>query len=69
MINEILQWVVLVWAIWSIHRLGKAINMSNDVIKDMIDWVQDELDNETSKKKKSFAIRMKEELKKDEKRT
>lgn len=63
MINEILQWIVLVWAIWSIHCLGKAINMSNDVIKEMIDWTQDGLDKKISKKpRKSLKDRLKEEM-------
>ena len=67
MINEILQWAVLVWAIWSIHRLGKAVNMSNDVIKDMIDWMQDSLDEKMPKKEKiSFEVRLKEGLKKND---
>ncbi len=65
MINEILQWVVIIYIIWSIYGLGKAIKNLNDVIRLMIDSDMEKLDSIITKKpKKSFAVRMKEKLKK-----
>ena len=66
MINEILQWMVIIWLIWSTHNYGKAINVICNSLKEITKWEQDRLDKESNKPKKSFAVRMKEELKKDD---
>ena len=67
MINEILQWMVIIWLIWSIHGLGKAIKNLNDVIRLMIDSDMEKLDSIITKKEKiSFEVRLKEGLKKND---
>ncbi len=66
MINEILQWMVIIWLIWSTNNLGKAITSISDCITEMTNLELDRhIDKFLKKPKKSFAVRMKEELKKD----
>jgi hypothetical protein len=35
MINEILQWIAIVWAVWAINNLGTAIRKYAEVLKTM----------------------------------
>ncbi|MEE9451084.1 MAG: hypothetical protein V3V72_13625 [Ignavibacteriaceae bacterium] len=38
MINEILQWIVIVWAVWAIHTEGKAITAVCDSLAEIAKW-------------------------------
>lgn len=35
-VNEILQWLAIIWAGWAIHCVAKAINMIGVVVKTML---------------------------------
>ena len=49
MINEILQWVAIIWIIWATHNYGKAINAICDSLKEIAKWEQDRLYKESNK--------------------
>jgi hypothetical protein len=38
MINEILQWIAIIWAGWAINNLATAIKKYAEVLKTMCEW-------------------------------
>lgn len=50
MINEILQWIVIVYAIWAIYNLGKGIIALGDSMKEITKLEQNRLDKENKEK-------------------
>ena len=48
-INEILQWIVIVWGIWAIHNLGTGIITLGDCMKVITKWEQNRRDKENKK--------------------
>ncbi len=43
-LNEILQWLVIVWAIWAIHNLGYAIKSLANSMTEICKWEQERID-------------------------
>jgi len=35
LVNEILQWIVIVYSIWAIYLIGKSVRMTLEIIKEM----------------------------------
>ena len=56
MINELLQWIVIVWTIWAIHDLGKAIISLGDCMKEITKWEQNRRDKENENSKDKTAL-------------
>ena len=42
MINEILQWVVLLWCVWAINNLGSTIEKYAEIFETMYKWKENE---------------------------
>ena len=69
MINEILQWIVLIWCVWGINNLGKGITSLtegitslNDCIHNMHKSQQDRLDSINQKNKEEYLQKKNESI-------
>lgn len=41
MVNEILQWIAIIWTGWAINKLATAIEIYGEALKDMCEWEEE----------------------------